>query len=265
MRLALLEPEINWENKEKNISRLDRELDILQSRNIDIVFLPEMSFTGFSMNVAVTQDYGNETIDRMKEFSCRHGIRIAFGWVNGGRTGCRNHYSIVNNDKLEMDYEKIHPFSYGGESQIFSGGESLSVARIKDFVIGVQICYDLRFPETFQILSKRASMIVVPANWPGKRETHWDTLLRARSIENQVYLAGINCRGKIGGLEYMGHSALYSPDGSLMESEAIVLEEGTHVYLYDIRNDVEEYRSSFPVKQDRREHLYRELMVKSGV
>lgn len=264
MKIVLLEACIVWENKEKNIKILEQDLEeILCHCKPDLVCLPEMSFTGFSMNVEVTKDVGARTVHRIQELSKKYETLIAFGWVEHAPDGYKNHYSIVNSDCIQLDYEKIHPFRYGGEADVFTGGEELKTAHIKDFCVGVQICYDLRFPETFQILSKKADMILVPANWPQVRQEHWDVIIRARAMENQVYLAGINCRGMMNGMKYDGHSVLLAPDGSCCEGTRIALRSENIIYIYESENHTSDYRSQFPVKQDRREELYYRLWAET--
>jgi len=113
----------------------------------------------------------------------------------------------------------------------------------------------LRFPEVFSIASHKADAIIIPANWPAKRREHWITLLRARAIENQVYIFAVNCVGNIGDLNYSGDSCVIKPDGEIVEMASY--EE--KLIIYDFQNDVAKYRSNFPVKQDRKVSLYHEL------
>jgi predicted amidohydrolase len=178
--------------------------------------------------------------------------------VKGPETGddmrCGNHYSVISpNGEALMDYVKIHPFSYAGEDRFFKGGDKLGVCSIGEMNIGTAICYDLRFPELFTHLSEKAELIIVPANWPAARSLHWSTLLRARAIENQCYMAGVNCCGEMDGQVYSGDSALYGPEGEILTPvETITLNETDKIYIYDIVNNVEEVRKSFPVRNDRK-------------
>lgn len=266
MKIALAQTNILWEEKEKNIEKAIRWLDVAKEHGVDLVCFPEMSFTGFSMNTKVTSEKDKETVREMERLGKSYGMAIGFGWVQAGKPLCENHYSIVNaNGREVLDYAKIHPFSYSEENQHFVGGNSLSLCKLGDMSVGTAICYDLRFPEIFQTLSKKAELIVVPANWPKKRRAHWTALLTARAIENQCYLAGVNCCGKMDGTDYSGDSALYAPDGSLMEpvksltmgSESV----GEKLLIYEIENNVQAVRKEFPVKEDRREELYPRLKI----
>lgn len=263
MIIVLIESDIKWENKNKNIKLFRNDIDEIMAKcNPDLVCLPEMSFTGFSMNVKCTGENERETVNKVMDVSKEYNIKIAFGWVECCVNHYLNHYSITDGENVILDYVKIHPFSYGGESILFEGGNKLPINFIDEFNVGIQICYDLRFPETFQILSKRADLIIVPANWPYTRIDHWDILLKARAIENQTYIVGINCRGEIGENYYPGHSCIVKPDGKICNSNDYLLGSNNRAYIYQIYNNVNDYRNEFPVKSDRKEKLYVNLFNK---
>ena len=260
MNIALYESHIFWEDKKKNIEKFKENAKYLKNNyELDLISMPEMSFTGFSMDVNKTCDECRETVNEMISIAGFLNTKLSFGWVEKGNNTFYNHYSVVDSKAILLDYIKIHPFSYGGESEFFSGGNSLDVRCTCGFNIGVQICYDLRFPETFRILAHKADLILVPANWPGKRVLHWDIFLKSRAIENQVYIVGINCIGKIGNEEYLGHSCIVGPDGKVVIGKTINLKDGTNVYFFNIENNVESYRKGFPVWNDIREDLYIKL------
>lgn len=262
MKIALGQLQLYWEEKEANLKKVEAYLSRLAEFGTELFLLPEMSLTGFSMNTARTKEGEKETVERVRRLSETYHMTVGVGWVKDAGARCENHYSIVTPKGEILDYTKLHPFRYGGEPRYFQGGENLPVCRYGDTVIGVQICYDLRFPEPFQALSKKADLIVVPANWPAGRREHWDCLLRARAIENMVYVAGINCAGSMGGQYYSGDSVLYAPDGNRMEAKLIRLPEACpeeRVLIYEWKDEVCRYRECFPMKEDRREDLYRNL------
>jgi predicted amidohydrolase len=287
LRVALVERNIIWENKSENLTEIKKIMKLIEGKNVDLVALPEMSLTGFSMNTEVTSESADgtdaicetpednsktqeiNTVREIKKLAMEYGVSIGAGWVknpvpavnetekNDGENSdilCENHYSIISqNGKLLLDYIKIHPFSFAGEDKYFKGGEKLSTCSIEGFEMGVAICYDLRFPEFFIKLSEKAELIIVPANWPAARSLHWKTLLRARAIENQCYVAGVNCSGDMDGQTYSGDSAIYSPEGEMLTPvETITINETDKVYIYDIVNDVQEIRDGFPVRNDRK-------------
>lgn len=150
------------------------------------------------------------------------------------------------------DYAKIHPFSFSGEDKKFQGGETINVYELNGVKFSAFICYDLRFPEIFQIASKEAHVIIILANWSEKRREHWKCLFRARAIENQVYIIAVNCVGEIGGVHYSGDSCVINPNGDvLMECF-----DEENILTYQLQEDVDDYRRVFRVREDRREDIY---------
>ena len=251
VRIALLELLTEWEDKETNWTKLESVIDGLKDAGIDLLLLPEMSFTGFSMNVDYTKEETEYTIARLMSLSLDSGVALGAGWVKSIGDKCENHYSIVDGDTLVADYAKIHPFCYSGEDEFFEGGKSIVSARLRGFKIGIQICYDLRFPATFEKAANKADLMIVPANWPAKRSAHWKALLKARAIENQVYVAGVNCVGDIGGLTYSGDSRIINPDGNQCRTQCIKAGFIGNIYIADLNNDTDKYRQAFPVRNDR--------------
>lgn len=271
MKLGLAEINMAWEDKTINKCRIEccvekfSKIMPVQDETRLILF-PEMSLTGFSMNTVVTADGDYETVKFCSGLSEKYNVAIGVGWVKKGVSLYENHYSIITPDEGQIsDYIKIHPFSYGGEDKYFEGGNAVSVCRIDNAKIATAICYDLRFPEIFQAMSDEAGLIIVPANWPEKRSGHWSTLLCARAIENQSFVAGINCCGEIGGVTYLGESALYSPQGEQVETAEIIKMKDFvgKIFVYDFIDTASSIREDFPVKRDRREELYIQLKNKS--
>ncbi len=247
MRVDICQTGIIWENKEENISRAE---ELIAQSSADILLFPEMSFTGFSMNTALTGENDKSTVRTMKALSRKYGRAVGFGWVLKDGEMSENHYTVVNGDAVLSDYVKIHPFSYGGENKFFKGGDRLSPFEFMGFKFLPAICYDLRFPEIFRAFE--ADIIIVPANWPGARREHWSTLLKARAIENRCYVIGINCTGNIGGIRYEGGSTLIDPDGKILASA----ENKEGAMTVELKNDVKKYREKFPVLRDKRRDVY---------
>ena len=256
MRIALYQMHIAWEDKQANLAKLEEQLKVASEKQADLLLLPEMSFTGFSMNTNVTKEAEEKTVERVSALARQYRVAIGFGWVKNCGQKSENHYTIIDKSgKCLSDYAKLHPFSYSGEDQKFRGGEKLASFVVDDVPCSSFICYDLRFPEIFQLASKTAHVIMVPANWPAKRSSHWKILLQARAIENQVYILAINCVGQIDALYYSGDSCIIDPDGQVRE----ILSDEEGLIIYDLVDDVEQYRNGFPVKKDRREDLYATL------
>jgi Predicted amidohydrolase len=256
MKVALFQMNIIWENKEANFLNIEKKLKVVSKQNIDLFLLPEMSFTGFSMRTDLTKENDHKTLKKLTVYAKKYNIAIGFGWVKDCGEISENHYTIVGKQgDVLSDYVKIHPFSYAGEDKKFQSGKEIKFFELDNIIFSTFICYDLRFPEIFQIASKRASVILVPANWPASRAEHWKCLLRARAIENQVYIIAINCVGEINKLSYSGDSCIIDPDGNILLE--LANEEG--ILEYDLNDNVQEIRDFFPVKMDRKEDVYYEF------
>ena len=246
MNIALVQSHIIWENKDKNIAVLEQV--ITDNPDVDAFFLPEMSFTGFSMNTSVTTDRNRETQNQMRKIALDHNVCLGFGWVRPAGEKCSNVYSVIDKEgNVVSEFNKIHPFSFSGEDRYFTGGDTVSVYDLCGIPFSTFICYDLRFPESFRKVCDKVHAIVIPANWPAKRSEHWKTLLRARAIENQLYIFAVNCVGDINGVSYSGDSCVVNPNGDVIE----MLSGQEGVIRYDFTDDVEKYRNAFPVLQDR--------------
>ena len=161
-------------------------------------------------------------------------------------------------DGTEACYAKMHPFSFSGEDKYFDRGASLAKLRIGDLQLGLTICYDLRFPELYTALARDCEVLVNIANWPRRRSAHWNVLLRARAIENQVYVIGVNRSGTDGnGLEYDRSSCVINANGDAMEP---IVTEGD-IDLFEITpRALADFRASFPTRHDRVPDTYRHLI-----
>ncbi len=253
MKIALAQTNIVWEDKKRNEE--NAVAYILQAVNAgaEAVFFPEMSLTGFSMNIEVTAEKDGITVLKFRELASRYHVVIGVGWTQQKGESAENHYTIIGTEgEILSDYVKIHPFSYGNEDKFFIPGSKITYFKLGKYCWSNFICYDLRFPELFQIASQKAEVILVPANWPKKREHHWKSLLIARAIENQCYILAVNCVGRINEIEYGGGTCGISPEGSILD----VLEGQAGIVVIDLQENVEELRRSFPVKQDRRWDFY---------
>lgn len=258
MKVILYQINITWEDKNANFVCVEKKLKEISSKNVDLFLLPEMSFTGYSMNTNVTKEDDQRTIKRMTYYARKYDVAVGFGWVKDCGERSENHYTVINKrGDVISDYVKLHPFSYAKENERFQGGRSIVTFPLEDLIFSSFICYDLRFPEIFQIASKTVDVILVAANWPKVRSEHWKCLLRARAIENQVYIIGINCVGNINGVSYSGDSCIISPEGNIL----VELSGQEGVLEYEIENEVPRIRNKFPVRQDRREELYDALRI----
>lgn len=259
MRIALCQTNILFENKDENIRNAEQLICRAAEKDADFVIFPEMSFTGFSMNIQRTAEADGSTCSKMTELARRHNIYIGFGWVKlvGGKG--ENHYSIAAPDsEIISDYIKIHSFAIGGENEDFiSGNELPRAVEIKGHSVSTFICFDLRFPEIFRAAADKSSLMIAAANWPEARREHWTTLLRARAVEEQVYFIGVNCVGRQGDISYSGDSMIIDPSGNILAQAGYGKED---MLICDMPNNVNEIRAAFPALKSRKPELYRSLI-----
>ena len=255
MQIGLTQLDIKWEDKETSKTRCLACIQAAKKAKVDLLVFPEMALTGFTMNVELAGEemLGSPTIKFFREESLKNHMAIAFGYVESFGGEYYNKMAIVSEGKLLYDYDKIHPFSYGEEGKYYTGGNQVETASLDGLTFSGFICYDLRFPEIFQVVSKETDVILIIANWPAERIEHWETLLKARAIENQCYIVGVNRIGKGGGHTYRASSMAFDPDGKRMTR---VGNQSNLLTVQVTHETVEKARTAFPVKKDRKESLY---------
>lgn len=267
MRAHLVQMDIAWEDRPANFARVETLLDGVDVRPGDFVLLPEMFDSGFSVNVSATADKSGETLDFLRRLAEDLGV-----YVQGGRTvhgcGCakaENRASVLApNGRLVCEYSKIHPFSFGRESEAFEGGRHVETwewrADEERTLVCPAVCYDLRFPELFRIGALRgAEVLALGANWPDARQHHWRALLIARAIENQAVVLGVNRVGRDPHLNYIGGTIAVGPKGETLGE--LKDEEGVLSVDVDVQA-VREWRRVFPALSDAR--LLSEEVARAG-
>jgi len=249
MKLGLIQYDPKWEDKEENKSKL---ISLIKNgtKDVDLLIFPEMTLTGFTMR---SESYG-EGLDSesfkyfagvAQDFDCD----VVAGLIeNNSGKYFNTLLHISRNGKLKNSYRKIHPFSYSNEDKNFSAGFEPVISDINGWRAGLSICYDLRFPELYRFYGKeRVQLIINIANWPDTRIEHWNTLLKARAIENQCFVVGVNRVGDGLRLHYNGFSSVYDPMGksivSVINKQEIIIAEINE-------QQVEETRKKFPFLND---------------
>lgn len=260
MKLCIAQTDIVWEDKAENMRRSRIIMHNAAEQGAQLVVFPELSLTGFTMNTALAEPPDGCTVQFFSDLTRELGTAAAFGFACEHDGVVTNRLCIAEKGSIVAEYDKLHPFSYGGECAAYSAGNRLVTAEVCGETVGLTVCYDLRFPEIFQALSDSCTLIITSANWPESRREHWQTLLKARAIENQCYIAGCNRCGTGNGLNYSGDSAVYSPSGELIAAaepyrEQLIYSEIKHE---ECRAD----REAFPVKNDRRLDLYKNFYAR---
>lgn len=246
MIAACCQFDIAWENKPANHNRVRSLLRSAALPPQSLVLLPEMFDTGFSMNVAETEDGAN---GKTRQFLSGLAGELSLYLIGGLVSENHNEAVTFDPDGHEIaHYQKIHLFTSAGEPDHLSAGKDLVLFDWCGLRVCPLVCYDLRFPETFRAAVKHgANCFTVIANWPAKRESHWLTLLQARAIENQAYVAGVNRIGDDPQAHYNGRSLIIDPRGEILAdagaAEKVVTAEMSVTA-------VAEYRQKFPVLGD---------------
>jgi predicted amidohydrolase len=249
MKISFVQYNPVWENKEENQKKLFRILKE-QYTDSDLLIFPEMTLTGFSMDSAqLCESIDGETVSFFKKFARIYQTDIVGGFIQEENRKFYN--SLVHIDyfgELVKEYNKVHPFSLAGEHKFYSAGDSPEITKMNDWKIGLSICYDLRFPELFRMYAKeRVHLIINIANWPDTRINQWRALLKARAIENQCYVIGVNRVGSDPKANYDGYSSLFDPMGE----ELLAVENVEGFYSVEIEiAKVEETRNRFPFLDD---------------
>jgi omega-amidase len=254
MNVIACQLDIVWEDKSANHAKVHQLLERAAPAPGSLVVLPEMFATGFSMRAAAISDsVTQETQSFLAATAKLFGVYLLGGLVTSGRAGLgRNECVGYNPDGEEfVRYCKLHPFTYGGESQHYEAGEKIALFEWAGFTVAPFICYDLRFPEIFRrAVRQGANLFTVMANWPVARVAHWNVLLQARAIENQAYVVGVNRCGSDPFLNYSGQSQILNPQGErLIGAGALECAIQNHLSLAELNA----YRSELPFLADKRD------------
>ncbi len=221
LNVAMVQTALAWEAPEQNRQALSELLSALPP-STDLVVLPEMFTTGFSMNSqAIAEDQAADTLPWLQSLAAQYDVAITGSIAVRDQGRCYNRLLFVTADGLSDYYDKRHLFTLSGEQNHYSAGSRRPVLSWRGWRIAPMICYDLRFPVWMR---NRPSphedsydLLLVVANWPAKRRIHWRQLLIARAIENQACCVGVNRVGSDGnGLDYAGDSLALAADGVML-------------------------------------------------
>jgi omega-amidase len=206
MKIALIQTTLIWENPKENRTLLQEKINSI-SQYIDIIVLPEMFTSGFTMNPKkVAETMQGETIAWLKETAKSKNCAITGSLVIVENGKFYNRLVFVFPDGKIENYDKRHLFTLAGEQEVYTAGKTRLIVDYKGFKICPLICYDLRFP-VFSRNTQNYDLLIYVANWPKVRIKAWDILLQARAIENMSYVVGVNRVGLDGNNhEYLGHS-----------------------------------------------------------
>ena len=213
LKITIIQPDIVWENKIANLHNYTESIKSITSKP-DVIILPEMFTTGFTMNTLLAEPMVGSSVDWMRLVSEESDANIMGSLIIEEDTNIYNRFLSVKNEHIEY-YDKKHLFAYAGEDKYYTPGNTKNIITINGWRILLQICYDLRFP-VFARNQDDYDAIIYVANWPEKRSVAWKTLLQARAIENQCYVIGVNRVGTdANGNIYSGDSQVIDPLGNI--------------------------------------------------
>jgi predicted amidohydrolase len=253
VRVAALQHDIVWEDREANFARLAPMIAGAAADGARLVVLTEMFSTGFSMAVdRVAEMRDGPSASFLVDQACANRVWICGSIPERPAPGARpfNQLVLAAPDGATHRYAKIHPFGYGAEPEHYAAGDSFLTVDIEGVRCSFFVCYDLRFADEFWVRALDTDCYVVPANWPRQRAAHWKALLPARAIENQAYIVAVNRVGTGDRLTYVGDSVILDPLGEVV---AAAPDERERVIAGDVDPArVREVREKYPFLRDRR-------------
>lgn len=287
LKITIIQSELHWENKAKNLALFTEKIASI-AETTDVIVLPEMFTTGFTMNAKpLTETMNGEVIEWMKQQAKNKNAAIVGSIIieekvispSGRPRGAYfNRLIWAQPNGVVYHYDKRHLFRMANEHETFSSGNSRLIVEWKGWKICPLVCYDLRFPvwsrnKEFKVQSLKFKvdlqsdnkarnlehetlnpkpvfdLLIYVANWPEARKEPWSKLLEARAIENQVYVVGVNRVGLDGKeISYSGNSAVIDPKGNAISN---ITEHQNHIQTIELnRQELYDFREKFPVGLD---------------
>lgn len=248
LKITTFQAYLFWENIEKNLQNLGLRLSSIREKT-DLIILPEMFSTGFSMNAKkLAEEMDGSAVTWMLEQAKKFDCVITGSLIIKQGKKYYNRLIWMRPDGSHEYYDKRHLFSMGEEDQHYTPGNQKLFVELHGWKICPVICYDLRFPVWLRNTDEGYDILLIVANWPEKRSLHWRTLIPARAVENQAYVIGVNRVGHDGNEVYhSGDSMCIDPNGKVVYYKP----NDEDLYTFSInKEEVENARASFPFLKD---------------
>jgi omega-amidase len=248
LTVTLIQPELFWEDIPANLAMLDKKVEAIFKKP-DVIILPEMFSTGFTMNVEkAAETMTGSAVSWLVAKARQKQAHILGSVIIEEDKKYFNRLVWAKPDGEILTYDKKHLFRMAGEHKVFSAGNSHLTVEVNGWKLRTFICYDLRFPIWCRNIGNQYDMAIYIANWPAKRAHHWKLLLPARAVENQCYVIGVNRVGEDGqGNAHSGDSTIIEPLGNVLFTHADESCIHTSKLSYD---KVKEFRETFAAWQD---------------
>lgn len=247
LKLVLLQSDIYWHEIGANLAMFEEKIWQIEGA-VDVIVLPEMFQTGFTMeHEGLAEPMNFTTFKWMKQMAAQRNAAVCGSYIVKEEGQVFNRLLWMQPDGQYFSYDKRHLFRMANEHEHFNMGSKRLVVEWRGWKICPMVCYDLRFPVWARNVNLEYDLLLYVANWPAVRVNAWDTLLEARAIENVSYSVGLNRVGKDGvGIEYNGHSAAYSPKG-----EQLLFSENQEILMIELSSeDLKGFREKFPAHLD---------------
>ncbi|MCC7224660.1 MAG: amidohydrolase [Chitinophagales bacterium] len=250
MHIALLQTDLIWEQVPNNLSRYAQQLAALR-QPVDMIVLPEMWQTGFSMNAAqLAETEQGKSIQAMLDWAHTYNAAVAGSLIVAEGGQYYNRFICAMPDGTYHQYDKRHLFRMGGEGDVYTAGKERIIIEYRGWRIAPFVCYDLRFPvwSRRQVPDYDYDLLLYVANWPARRSYAWSQLLIARAIENQSYVIGVNRIGNDGNdIYHNGSSAVIDPQGKVLWRQQD--QAALHIAHLD-KTALDDFRAAFPAYLD---------------
>ncbi|TWO31352.1 amidohydrolase [Seonamhaeicola sediminis] len=256
LKVTLIQSDLVWENPKQNRINFDEKIESI-SENVDLIVLPEMFTTGFTMNAKnVAETMQGDTVEWMKQIAFKYKTAVVGSIVISENQNFYNRLFFIDSSGSISYYDKRHTFTLAGEHKVYASGTERVIVDYKGWKICPLVCYDLRFP-VWARNTDNYDILLYVANWPKPRVSAWDALLKARAIENMSYCIGVNRVGMDGmDIEYSGHSAVYDVLGQEISTIKPNKQQTETVILH--KQHIKKYRSALKFLEDQDEFTLKE-------
>lgn len=249
LKITIFQAYLFWENTDKNLQNLALRLSMGVKEKTDLIVLPEMFNTGFSMNAPeLAEEMTGKTVSWMKDMALKYDCVVTGSLIIKEKGRFYNRMIWMSAEGVSTYYDKRHLFGLGEEDKHYTPGTEKVIVELKGWKIRLAICYDLRFPVWLRNQDTEYDVLLLIASWPDKRSSHWNALIPARAIENQIYVVAANRVGHDGNEVYhSGHSQCIDPMGKTIYYKP----EDEDLYTFSISyEELVKTRRSFPFQKD---------------
>ena len=249
LKITVFQAYLFWENVDKNLQNLKLRISGGVREKTDLIVLPEMFNTGFTMNTSqLAEEMDGKTMQWLTKIASTYDCVVTGSLIIKDKENCYNRMIWMLPNGEYQYYDKHHLFGLGDEDKNFKPGIEQIIVKLKGWKIRLAVCYDLRFPVWLRNKNEEYDILLIVASWPDKRSSHWRTLIHARAVENQCYVIAVNRVGHDGNQIYhSGHSMCIDPYGNTIYYKP----EDEDLYTFSINYpDLEKIRRQYPFLKD---------------